>query len=217
MPEPESKRIVLVVGGGIAAYKSAILCSRLVQSGHEVQAVMTASATQFLGAATLAALSGRPVAGQVFSGNEHPLGPHIALARRADLLCVAPATADLLAKAADLNAMTIGDETASTLGIPVARFRLVVFVVGALITGVMVAFSGIIGCVGLMIPHIARFLVGGSYNCVLPASLLLGAIFLIWADILARTVMAPEDMPIGIVTGLVGGIFFVWLLSRRQA
>ncbi len=121
----------------------------------------------------------------------------------------------LLAKAADLNAMTIGDETASTLGIPVARFRLVVFVAGALITGVMVAFSGIIGFVGLMIPHIARFLVGGSYNRVLPASLLLGSIFLIWADILARTIMAPEDMPIGILTGLIGGVFFIFLLRSR--
>ena len=122
----------------------------------------------------------------------------------------------LLAKAGDLNAMTIGDETASTLGVPVSRFRLTVFVVGALITGVMVAFSGIIGFVGLMIPHIARFMVGGSYNRVLPASLLLGAIFLIWADILARTLMAPEDMPIGIVTGLIGGVFFIFLLKSRS-
>ena len=113
--------------------------------------------------------------------------------------------------------MTIGDETAAPLGIPVARFRLVVFVVGALITGVMVAFSGIIGFVGLMVPHIARILVGGDYTRVLPASALIGAIFLLWADIAARTVMAPEDMPIGIVTGLIGGIFFVWLLGRRSA
>lgn len=123
----------------------------------------------------------------------------------------------LASRAAQLNAMTVGDETASTLGIPVARFRLLVFVVGALITGVMVAFSGIIGFVGLMVPHVARLLVGGDYRRVLPASALLGAIFLLWADIVARTVMAPEDMPIGIVTGLVGGIFFVWLLGRRRA
>ena len=122
----------------------------------------------------------------------------------------------LFAKANDLNAMTVGDETASTLGIPVARFRLSVFVVGALITGVMVAFSGIIGFVGLMVPHIARMLVGGDYRRVLPASALIGAVFLLWADIAARTVMAPEDMPIGIVTGLVGGLFFVWLLGRRK-
>ncbi|WP_326838692.1 FecCD family ABC transporter permease [Roseobacter sp. MH60115] len=118
--------------------------------------------------------------------------------------------------AGNLNAMTIGDETASTLGIPVARFRLTVFVVGALITGVMVAFSGIIGFVGLMIPHIVRLVVGGDYARVLPLSALFGAIFLLWADILARTVMAPEDMPIGIVTGLIGGLFFVWLLRRAK-
>ncbi|MEM1388584.1 MAG: iron ABC transporter permease [Pseudomonadota bacterium] len=122
----------------------------------------------------------------------------------------------LFGRANHLNAMTVGDETAATLGIPVARFRLIVFVVGALITGVMVAFSGIIGFVGLMVPHIARMLVGGDYTRVLPASALIGAIFLLWADIAARTIMAPEDMPIGIVTGLVGGIFFVWLLGRRS-
>ena len=122
----------------------------------------------------------------------------------------------LMCRTTQLNAMTIGDETAVTLGISVARFRLVVFVIGALITGVMVAFSGIIGFVGLMVPHIARILVGGNYTRVLPASAMIGAIFLFWADIPARTVMAPEDMPIGIVTGLIGGIFFVWLLGRRS-
>jgi len=115
----------------------------------------------------------------------------------------------------NLNAMTIGDETAATLGIAVGRFRLTVFVVGALITGVMVAFSGIIGFVGLMIPHIVRLIVGGDYARVLPVSALCGAIFLTWADILARTVMAPDDIPIGIITGLIGGAFFIWLLRRN--
>ena len=117
--------------------------------------------------------------------------------------------------ARNLNAMTIGDETASTLGIPVARFRLSVFVVGALITGAMVAFSGIIGFVGLMVPHIVRLIVGGDYARVLPISALLGAVFLLWADICARLVMAPDEMPIGVVTGLIGGTFFIWLLRRR--
>jgi len=122
----------------------------------------------------------------------------------------------LMFRAGDLNAMTIGDETAATLGIPVARFRLFVFIIGALITGVMVAFSGIIGFVGLMVPHVVRLIVGGDYHRVLPGSALVGAVFLLWADIVARTIMAPEDMPIGIVTGLVGGLFFVWLLGRRS-
>jgi iron complex transport system permease protein len=118
-------------------------------------------------------------------------------------------------RAGDLNAMTIGDETAATLGLNVARFRFAVFTAGAMITAVMVAFSGIIGFVGLMVPHIARLIVGGDHTRVLPAAALLGAILLLAADIAARTVMAPEDMPIGIVTGLVGGAFFVWLLRWR--
>ncbi len=119
-------------------------------------------------------------------------------------------------KSSDLNAMTVGDETASTLGISVARFRLTIFIAGALITGVMVAFSGIIGFVGLMIPHIVRMLVGGDYRRVLPISALIGAIFLIWSDIAARTIMSPEDIPIGIITGLIGGLFFIWILGRRD-
>ena len=121
----------------------------------------------------------------------------------------------LMAQSGKLNAMTIGDETATTLGIPVARFRLMTFVVGALITGVMVAFSGMIGFVGLMIPHIVRAMVGGDYRRLLPLSALYGAIFLVLADCIARMIMAPEDMPIGIVTGLIGGLFFIWLLSRK--
>ena len=131
------------------------------------------------------------------------------------LIVLVTCGAFLWANAGNLNAMTVGDETASTLGIPVGRFRLTVFVVGAMITGVMVAFSGIIGFVGLMIPHIVRLIVGGDYRRVLPVSALCGAIFLLWADIFARTVMAPDDIPIGIVTGLIGGVFFVWLLRRN--
>ena len=121
----------------------------------------------------------------------------------------------LWVKSGTLNAMTVGDETATTLGIPVARFRLTIFVIGALITGVMVAFSGIIGFVGLMIPHIVRLMVGGDYRRILPISALCGAMFLVWSDIIARTIMAPDGMPIGIVTGLISGVFFVWLLRKR--
>lgn len=131
------------------------------------------------------------------------------------LLILAGAALWFRTVAGSLNAMTIGDETASTLGIPVTRFRIACFVVAALVTGVMVAFSGVIGFVGLMIPHIVRLVVGGDNARVLPASMLGGAIFLVWADVVARTLMRPEDMPIGIVTGLVGGMFFIWLLRRK--
>jgi iron complex transport system permease protein len=122
----------------------------------------------------------------------------------------------LWSQAGRLNAMSLGDETAASLGIEVGRFRLTVFVVAALITGVMVAFSGLIGFVGLMRPHLVRLVAGGDNARVLPASALAGAVFLIWADALARVVVAPEDMPIGVVTGLTGGVFFIWMMSRRR-
>jgi len=131
------------------------------------------------------------------------------------LAVLLPAGLWLWSQSAALNAMSLGDETAASLGIPVARFRLAVFVAGALITGVMVAFSGIIGFVGLMMPHLVRLIAGGDNARVLPLSALFGAIFLVLADTLARIVMAPEDMPIGVVTGLIGGVFFLWLMGRR--
>jgi iron complex transport system permease protein len=121
----------------------------------------------------------------------------------------------LWSQAGRLNAISLGDETAASLGIEVSRFRLSVFVMCALITGVMVAFSGLIGFVGLMMPHLVRLVAGGDNARVLPASALAGAVFLIWADAAARVVMAPEDMPIGVVTGLIGGVFFIWMMARR--
>ena len=103
-------RILLAVGGGIAAYKSAILCSRLAQSGLHVRTMMTSSATEFLGPATLAALSGQPVGLDRFDESRHPLGPHIELVREIDLMVIAPATANLIAKLAQ----GIADDLVST-------------------------------------------------------------------------------------------------------
>jgi len=105
------REIVLGVTGGVAAYKSAALASLLVQGGAGVTAVLTAAARRFVGAATFAALTGRPVASRTFDPAAHPLGAHIELAARADLLVVAPATADFLAKAAHGTA----DDLLSTL------------------------------------------------------------------------------------------------------
>lgn len=105
------REIIVGVSGGIAAYKTAMLVSQLVQSGAGVHVVMTAAATQFVGPATFAALTSRPVATESFDESHHPLGAHIELAERADLLCVAPATANFLAKAAHAMA----DDLLSTL------------------------------------------------------------------------------------------------------
>ncbi len=130
------------------------------------------------------------------------------------LLALLACGAYLIVKARALNAMTLGDESATALGIPAGRFRMIVFVVCALLTGTAVAFAGVISFVGLMIPHIVRMIIGGDYRRVLPLSALLGAIFLVAADIAARTVIPPQDLPIGIITGLVGGVFFVGLMRR---
>ncbi|TIX88807.1 iron ABC transporter permease [Rhizobium sp. P44RR-XXIV] len=123
----------------------------------------------------------------------------------------------LIPKARELNALAMGDETATTLGIAVKQFRLLLFVTTALLTGVMVAFSGAIGFIGLMVPHFVRLIAGGDNVRVVPLSAVFGALILIWADIVARLIMAPEDMPIGIVTGLVGGIAFILILRRGQS
>ena len=121
----------------------------------------------------------------------------------------------LLFRARYLNAMTLGDESATSLGIPAGRFRMVVFVVCAILTGAAVAFSGVISFVGLMIPHIVRMVAGGDYRRVLPLSALVGAIFLVLADMLARMIIPPQDIPLGIITGLIGGVFFLLLLRRN--
>ena len=98
-PQTHAKRVLLAVAGGIAAYKSATLCSRLVQSGHDVRVVMSSSATRFIGPPTFAALSGQPVVIDPFDSG-HPAGPHISLCEGIDLMIVAPATANSIANIA---------------------------------------------------------------------------------------------------------------------
>lgn len=114
-----------------------------------------------------------------------------------------------------LNALVMGEETATSLGISVDRFRRQLFVACSLLTAVMVAVAGGIGFVGLMMPHVCRLLVGADHRRVLPVAVLGGAIFMVWADVAARTLLAPEELPIGIITALVGGPFFLWLIRRR--
>jgi iron complex transport system permease protein len=122
----------------------------------------------------------------------------------------------LLTQARSLNALIAGDETATTLGLDLQRFRQTLFIITALLTGVMVAVSGAIGFVGLMVPHITRLLVGADHHRVLPLTLAVGSMFLIWVDVIARTIVAPTELPVGVVTTLLGGPFFLWLMWREQ-
>ncbi|GAX90307.1 ABC transporter permease [Effusibacillus lacus] len=131
-------------------------------------------------------------------------------------LAVVAGTVVLLFQSRSLNAMLMGEETAITLGVNTERFRKFLLVITALLTGVIVAISGAIGFVGLMMPHVVRLVVGSDHRRVLPISSLLGAIFVIWADVIARLWFAPEEIPIGIITSLCGGPFFIWLMRRSS-
>lgn len=116
-----------------------------------------------------------------------------------------------------LNLLSQGDETASHLGVDVPRVRRRVLLATALVIGASVAVSGLIGFVGLIVPHVLRLVVGSDHRLLVPASALLGASFLMLADTLARTMLAPTELPVGALTALVGGPLFLLLLRRELA
>jgi iron complex transport system permease protein len=123
----------------------------------------------------------------------------------------------LLLRAGPLNALAAGAETAVTLGVDVRRLRWLLFAVASLLTGAAVAAAGVIGFVGLVLPHLVRLLVGTDHRRVLPVGVLLGGTFLVWADLLARTVAAPSEIPVGVITAGIGGPVFLALLRRGVA
>jgi len=118
--------------------------------------------------------------------------------------------------ARDLNVMLAGEDTALQLGINVKKTRVAMLLAASLVTASAVAMSGIIGFVGLIIPHIARMLFGSDNRLLLPASLLSGGTFLIVADAIARTVIAPSELPVGVITALCGAPYFAYLMKRSK-
>jgi iron complex transport system permease protein len=114
-----------------------------------------------------------------------------------------------------LNLLSLGPESAGTHGLDVTRAQRAAFLSASLATGAAVSVGGPVGFVGIIIPHLVRLLVGSDHRLVLPASALFGAAFLIACDVLARTVTAPVELPVGVITALIGGPFFLWLLVRR--
>lgn len=120
-------------------------------------------------------------------------------------------------RAETINTLALGDDAARSLGTDPGNLRLELFVVTALMTGALVSACGGIGFVGLVLPHIARMLVGGSLRTLLPVAALGGALLLLWVDVVARTLFAPREIPVGVVTALVGGAFFLWLMRRRAS
>lgn len=138
--------------------------------------------------------------------------PH--LRNSAPYLLAGIATLWLLAR--PLDALAWGEETAESLGLPLRRTRGALVAAASLTTAAAVAAGGIIGFVGLVAPHAARLLFGAAHHRLIPASALMGALLLVLADDLARTVLAPVELPVGIVTSLLGGTFFLYLLKTRQ-
>ncbi|MFC3274547.1 putative F420-0 ABC transporter permease subunit [Agromyces mediolanus] len=139
----------------------------------------------------------------------------VAIAGGALLVVGAP----LIASARTLDAFAVGESGAAALGVHVARSRALLLGGTALLTGALVAVSGSIGFVGLVLPHAVRLVIGPGHRALLPLSAIAGAIFLVWADTGARTLFDPRELPVGILTALIGGPVFAWLLlrSRRNA
>jgi iron complex transport system permease protein len=116
----------------------------------------------------------------------------------------------------DFNALNAGEDVASTLGVNVKRLKTVSLITVTLISSICIAFSGVIGFVGLVSPHIARSLVGVDNRYLIPASGLIGGIMLLASDIIARTVMSPEEIPVGIITSIIGVPFFIFILTKKK-
>ena len=114
-----------------------------------------------------------------------------------------------------LDVLSVGDQEAASLGLNVRRARLVIVVAATIGTAAAVAVSGLIGFVGIIVPHTIRLLVGSSYRAIVPLSLLAGAAFLVLADVVARTVLSPAELPLGVVTAFFGAPFFAIVLRRN--
>ncbi|THB72920.1 MAG: iron ABC transporter permease [Desulfobacteraceae bacterium] len=115
-----------------------------------------------------------------------------------------------------MNALTLGDEEASLLGIDTVLTRKVLFVTASLLTGLSVSASGIIMFVGLIVPHFMRMFAGSDHRILIPSSFLAGACFLTLCDVIARVIISPLELPVGVITGIIGGIVFIYVLSQKR-
>ncbi|MBI4495254.1 MAG: iron ABC transporter permease [Chloroflexi bacterium] len=186
--------------------------TNLLLAGMAVNAVLVAAMNFLLSVDDRLQLRMRALFAWLFGG--------IAVAGWDQLALVAPGILALVALAwplaPALNALAMGEEGAAYLGVEVVQVRRSLLAVAALLTALAVTVSGLIGFVGLVVPHALRMVLGPEHRLLLPASALGGALFLLWTDALARTVLAPAELPVGVLTGLVGGPFFLYLLGRAR-
>ncbi|SCL56529.1 iron complex transport system permease protein [Micromonospora citrea] len=224
--------LVLGVGGGVAAltggaFSGALAAFAVVALVAGRRAALAPTRVVLAGVAVAQLCGAATSFVIIWVANPHAtqsitfwLSGSLARVDWAALAWAAPVLAAVLtlvaAYARALNAFAFGEDAAATLGVPVARVRWLLLVATALLTAALVAVSGAVGFVGLILPHAARFLTGADHRRLLPVVVLAGAIFLIWVDTAARTLFAPRELPVGVLTALLGVPAFVVLLRRRK-
>ncbi|PJJ71712.1 iron complex transport system permease protein [Diaminobutyricimonas aerilata] len=203
--------LALVATLALANTSGRLSPSRTVLAGVAVSA-LAGAVTSFVIFWTATGDSYREILGWLLGSLSGARWPAAAIAGVAVLAVGVP----LILAGRRLDAFAFGDVSAASLGVDVHRTRWVLLGATALLTGALVSVSGSIGFVGLVLPHAVRLAVGPGHRALLPLSALVGAVFLIWADTLARTVFDPRELPVGIVTALIGGPVFALLLARRR-
>ncbi|MGV8884285.1 MAG: putative F420-0 ABC transporter permease subunit [Microbacteriaceae bacterium] len=196
----------------LASSLGRITPTRTVLAGLAVSSLASAI-TSFVIFWTVTGDSYREILGWLLGSLGGARWPAVAIAGGAVLLVGIP----IMFTGRLLDTFAFGDTSAAALGVNVTRVRWILLAATALLTGAMVSVSGAIGFVGLILPHGVRLLVGPGHRALLPLSAIVGAIFLVWADTLARTIFEPRELPVGIVTALIGAPVFALLLARRRA
>ncbi len=197
---------------GLASALGRITPTRTVLAGVAVSS-LAGAITSFIIFWTVTGDSYREILGWLLGSLSGARWPAVAIAGVALLVVGVP----LALSGRILDAFAFGDTTAASLGVPVQGARWVLLTATALLTGAMVSVSGSIGFVGLVLPHAVRLIVGPGHRALLPLSGLVGAVFLVWADTIARTLFDPRELPVGIVTALIGAPVFALLLARRRS
>jgi iron complex transport system permease protein len=197
---------------GVARSAGSVTATRLVMAGVAVGYALSA-VTSFMIFASDSTESSRSVMFWLLGSLSLASwsGPVAAV-----VVTVLAVTAVLLVIGPRVDALAAGDDTALTLGVSPERLRVLLLVLSCLLVGAVVAMVGSIGFVGLVVPHLARRLVGSTHRAAVPVAALLGAVLLCWADIGARTLLAPQEIPVGIITALVGAPFLLLLVHRMH-
>ncbi len=207
------------------AFVGALVSTAIVYGLARVDKIIPVT-TLILAGVALGALLGSVVSYLIISSGEKMHGiifwlmGSFSLSQWADVKIVIPyvviGTVVILLYSRQLNVIQLGEEQAQQLGINVERLKLILLVAATLITAAAVSFVGTIGFVGIIVPHAVRLIWGADHRFLLPLSILTGAIFLIVADVVARTALEPTEIPIGVITAICGAPFFLYLLRRRK-